>query len=135
MLRTQETAAPLAKLKGMPIEIDKRLNDIHAGSLEGLDIMEFRKLTQEVHKKVRGSESRFQVAKRLKSFLEDLIKSYPGQTVALVSSEIILHALKQLSQGLPIDEAIGRHIRNGVVNEFHIHSPICCKTCGDRCKI
>src|SRR3989344_1349163 len=34
--RPQETAAPLAKLKKIKVQIDPRLNDIHAGKLEGM---------------------------------------------------------------------------------------------------
>lgn len=135
MLRTQETAEPLAKLKSLPVLVDKRLNDIHAGRLEGKNILEFRKLTEEIKRSVGGSETTVKVAKRLKSFLEDLLKAYNGKTIALVSSEIILHSLKQVSLGLPCDESIGRHIKNGVVTEFHIHNPVCCPSCGDRCSI
>jgi len=135
MLRTQETAAPLAKIKKLRIQIDKRLNDIHAAGLEGINIYEFRKLTNEIHKSVKGSETNVGVGKRLKSFLNDLLKMYSGKTVAIVSSEIILHSLKQISKGLPCDELKGHHAKNGTVYTFHIHSPICCKSCGDRCKI
>lgn len=135
MLRTQETAAPLAKIKKLPVQIDKRLNDIHAGGLEGINILEFRKLTGEIHKSIKGSETGKQVAKRIKSFLNDLIKCYSGHTVAVVSSEIILHSLKQIAHGDYTDELKGHHLKNGVTYTFHIHSPICCKSCGDRCKI
>jgi len=135
MLRTQETAGPLAKLKNLPVEIDKRINDIHAGGLEGIGIEEFRKLTGNIHRSVKSSENNEHVAKRLKSFLKDLIKTYTGQTVAVVSSEIILHSLKQIAEGKKSDESAGRHIQNALVYEFHLKSPICCKSCGDWCQI
>lgn len=135
MLRTQQTAAPLAKLKKLPIQVDSRINDIHPGRLEGINILEFRRLTREVHKSVKGSETNKGVAKRLKSFLKDLVAYYSGHTVAIVSSEIILHSLRQLSRGLPCDEVKGHHLNNGVSYEFHIHSPVYCPSCGDRCKI
>lgn len=135
MLRTQETAEPLAKIKRLSIQVDKRLNDIHAGKLEGINIFEFRKLTNEIHKSVKGSETNVGVGKRLKSFLQDLLKAYSGKTVAIVSSEIILHSLKQISKGQPCDEMKGHHAKNGQVYTFHIHSPIICKSCGDRCRV
>lgn len=135
MLRTQESAEPLAKLKNLPIEIDKRLNDIRAGDLEGIGIAEFRTLTDNINRSVKSSENNIQVAKRLKSFLEDLMETYPGKTVVIVSSEIILHSLKQIAEGEESDENIGKHIQNAMIYEFHLQSPICCKTCGDRCEI
>ncbi|HYV33220.1 MAG TPA: histidine phosphatase family protein, partial [Candidatus Limnocylindria bacterium] len=135
MIRTQETARPLAKIKKLKIQIDPRLNDIGAGGFEGTNIFEFKKITNQIHRSVKGSETYKDVAKRLKSFLTDLINYYSGHTVAIVSSEIMLHSLKQISQGLPNNESIGRHPKNGTVYTFHIHSPICCVNCGDRCKI
>ena len=95
MPRTRETAGELGKLKNIGIQIDKRLNDINPGKLEGIPILEFRKITNNIKKSVKGSETNADVGKRLKSFLTDLIDCYSGQTVAIVSSEIILHALQQ----------------------------------------
>jgi broad specificity phosphatase PhoE len=135
MLRTQETAEPLAKIKGIMVQIDKRLNDIGAGELEGMPILEFRKLTDNIKKSVQGSETNVDVGKRLKSFLSELVDCYSGQNVAIVSSEIILHSLQQVSMGLPCDEDMGEHLENGIVYEFFIYSPICCPSCGDRCQI
>lgn len=135
MFRTQESAAPLAKLKKITIQADKRLNDIGAGKLEGIPILEFRKITNNIKRSVKGSETNKQVGRRLKSFLTDLVDCYSGQTIAVVSSEIILHSLYQVSQGLPCDEDIGQHVKNGVAYEFEIKSPICCQSCGDRCEI
>jgi broad specificity phosphatase PhoE len=132
MLRTQETAAPLAKIKHLRIQVDKRLNDIHAGKLEGISIYEFRKLTGEIHKSVKGSETGKQVAMRIKSFLQDLLMYYSGKTVVIVSSEIILHALRQIANKKPYDEAKGHHAKNGVAYEFVIKNPIVCISCGDK---
>jgi len=122
MLRTQETAAPLAKIKKLHIQVDKRLNDIHAGGLEGINIFEFRRLTQEIHKSVKKSETGKGVEKRLKSFLKNVLKKYNGQTIAIFSSEILLHALQQIMRGEKVNEAHGRHIKNGIVYTFHIRS-------------
>ena len=135
MPRTQETAGELSKLKKIPVQVDKRLNDIGAGKLEGIPILEFRKITNNIKKSVKGSETNADVGKRLKSFLQDLIECYSGQTVAIVSSEIILHALRQVSMGLPCDEDIGKHLAHGIAYEFIIKSPICCPSCGDSCPI
>ncbi|HYV34035.1 MAG TPA: histidine phosphatase family protein, partial [Candidatus Limnocylindria bacterium] len=66
MVRTQETAAPLAKLKKLKIQVDKRLNDIGAGGFEGTNIFEFKRITNQIHKSVKGSETYKGVAKRLK---------------------------------------------------------------------
>lgn len=135
MKRTQDTAAPLAKLKKLKIQIDPRLNDIHAGGLEGIDINLFRKLTNNINKSVKGSESNKQVSTRLKSFLDDVLSFYKGKTIAIVSSEIILHFLQQIAAGKITNENIGRRINNAEVYEFHIKSPIYCPHCGDSCEI
>jgi broad specificity phosphatase PhoE len=135
MQRTQETAKPLADLLGLPVEVDSRLNDIFPGGLEGIPILEFRKITNNIKVSVQGSETNEGVAKRLKSFLDDLIKCHPGETVVIVSSEIILHTLEQISKGQPADEDIGEHLKNGIFYEFMVQSPIYCQSCGERCKI
>ena len=135
MKRTQDTAAPLAKLKKLKIQIDSRLNDIGTGGLEGMNILKFKKITNLVSRSVKGSETGVGVAKRLKSFLEDAVKYYAGKTIAVVSSEIILHSLKQIAAGKFSNEHIGRHPKNATVYTFHLHSPICCPSCGDRCEI
>ena len=135
MQRTKDTAAPLAKLQHLKIQTDPRLNDIGAGKLEGININKFRRLTDNVNKPVQGSETGKQVAKRLKSFLEDVVEYYTGKTIVVVSSEIILHSLKQIVAGEFSDENVGRHISNAKVYEFHVRSPICCPSCGDWCEI
>jgi broad specificity phosphatase PhoE len=135
MLRTQETAKPLAEKLGLEIQIDPRLNDIHAGELEGIPILEFRERTDNIKKSVQGSETNVEVGTRLKSFLDDLVQCYSGHTVAVISSEIILHSLQQVSEGKPCDEDIGEHLKHGIYYEFEIKSPICCPSCGDRCEI
>ncbi len=135
MPRTRESAAYLSDLNKIPVQVDKRLNDINAGGLEGVPILEFRKTTQNTKISVEGSETNTEMGKRIKSFLEELIGCYAGQVVAIVSSEIVLHALRQVSQGLPCDEDSGEHVQNGVAYEFIIRSPICCPSCGDSCKI
>ena len=135
MQRTQDTAAPLAKLKKLKIQIDPRLNDIGTGKLEGINIWEFRKITQNVNKSVKGSETAIHIAKRLKSFLDDVMNYYAGKTIAIVSSEVMLHSLKQIAAGEFSNENIGRHFKNAKVYIFNLHSQICCPSCGDRCKI
>jgi broad specificity phosphatase PhoE len=122
MLRTQETARPLAKYKNVRLQVDKRLNDIHAGKLEGINILEFRKLTHNADKSVNGSETIKQISKRIKSFILDLQKKYNGQTVVVVSSEIILHALKQIAAGKQPNENKGKLLSNALVYSFKIKS-------------
>ena len=135
MLRTQETAAPLAKLKHLTVQIDKRLNDIHAGGLEGINILKFRRLTNNINKSVKKSENHKQLAKRVKSFLETLLKRYNGKTVAIVSSEVVLHSMLQISQGKESNENIGGHLKNAEAYEFSIQSPVFCRSCGDTCNM
>lgn len=135
MPRTRQTAQEISKLTNIEVQVDKRLNDIKAGKLEGIPILEFRKITNNVKKSVKGSETNKDLGKRLKSFLEDLLDCYSGQTVVIVSSEIILHALLQVSQGKPCDEDVGEHLHHGVTYEFIINSPVCCPSCGDSCPI
>ena len=135
MKRTQETAAPLAQKLNLEIQIDSRINDINAGALEGIPILEFRKITDNVKKSVQGSETNEDIARRLKSFLEDLHKCFAGQTVVIISSEIILHSLEQVSKGLPCDENVGEHLKHGIPYEFIIESPIFCPSCGDKCEV
>ena len=120
MLRTQETARPLAKIKKIKIKIDKRLNDIHAGKLEGINIWEFRKITHNGDNSVQGSENIISLAKRIKSFLNDITKKYPGKVVMVVSSEIILHLLRQIAAGKKPDDSKGRLLKNAMVYSFKI---------------
>ena len=135
MQRTQDTAAPLAKQKKLKIQIDPRLNDIGTGKLEGINILEFRRLTNNVNKSVKGSETAPHIAKRLKSFLKDVMKYYSGKTITIVSSEVILHSLRQIVAGKESNENIGAHLKNAAPYEFTIQGPVFCKSCGDRCEV
>jgi len=130
MLRTQETADFLSQKTGIPITIDKRLNDIGAGELEGTNILEFRKTTKEATQSVKGSETIDDLTKRLKPFLNDTIKNYSGKTVVIVSSEIVLHCLKLQTEGRQCDEKCGHHIENAQFQEFVVDMPLACPACG-----
>lgn len=129
MLRTQETALPLANKLNLPLQIDSRLNDIYAGGLEGMPIEKFRLMTSNAKIKIQNSETSSDVARRIKSFLEDMLNQYDGQTIVIFSSEIIIHSLQQIIQGKSCDEALGDHIQNAKIYEFIITSPIKCLSC------
>jgi broad specificity phosphatase PhoE len=99
--RARHTAAPLARLTGLPVQLDPRLREIHQGGWQGLLIAETRARFPDVFQNmvnnpeialVVGGESASQVQERMITAINDIVNLYPRQRVAVVSHGFALAA-------------------------------------------
>jgi len=111
LIRTQQTAEPLASMKNLEIQINTGLNQVNFGDWQGLSFDELIgdpnwKLFQEnpALVKIPGGEDGFMVRSRASSALTDLVHLYPMDAViACFSHGSIIRHLISFFIGLPLE--------------------------------
>jgi probable phosphomutase (TIGR03848 family) len=108
--RARETAAPIAKRRGLKVTIDKSLADGHTGDWTGLELKALAKLPE--WKAVRSYPSSFrfpngesfvEMHARMAGVVDRLRERHPGQTVVLVSHADPIKLAVAHAAGLPLD--------------------------------
>ena len=109
--RARQTAAEIAAFHTLPVTADARLREICFGRWEGRYFDEIAENDAETMSAWRardnpdfyvpGGETITQVASRVKSFLDDLKKKNPGDTVVIVSHGGAASVLLCLLMGMP----------------------------------
>lgn len=98
LLRTQQTAAPLAQALGLTVQLHPGLLDIDYGRVQGMTHTEAavdypellsRWRTSPAQASFPGGEDLAAVQARLRQFLDELVARHPGQTVVLVGHQIV----------------------------------------------
>ena len=98
LLRTKQTAAPLAQTLGLAVQPHSGLLDIDYGRVQGMTHTEAAAAYPELMSRWRtspaqvsfpGGEDLAAVQARLWQFLDELVAHYPGQTVVLVGHQIV----------------------------------------------
>ncbi len=89
--RTQETAAALSSLTGLPAQLDRRLREIHVGSWEGLHGSEVGESEPEAYAALRRGE--------------DVRRSSTGETVSEVG-ERVAQALTEIAEAAAEGETV-----------------------------
>ncbi len=98
LLRTQQTAAPLAAALGLPVRTHEGLLDIDYGSFQGLSHTQAAVAHPELYTQWRttpgqarfpGGESLADVRDRLQAFFAELMERHPRQTVAFVAHQMV----------------------------------------------
>lgn len=86
MLRARQTAAPISRITGIPLETDNRLIEQNYGIYEGVSRFDEGFLHNKSHFAFRypGGESMMDVAHRVYSLLEEIKEKYPQETILLV---------------------------------------------------
>ena len=111
LLRTRETAAPLAAAWGLPPDLHKGLREQSFGVLEGLDVPTIqarhadlwaRWLEHEADFALPGGESLREFHARVLSAVRELAESYRGQRLAIITHGGVLDMLWRTAHGLPI---------------------------------
>jgi len=111
LMRTQQTAQPLAKFLNLDVKINHRLNQVNFGNWQGISFDELIqdpnwKIFQEnpAMAKFPGGEEGFMVRERVSTAVLDLINQYPRDAVIAIFSHgsIIRHTISHLI-GLPLE--------------------------------
>ena len=112
LTRTRQTAEFVAELAGVPIGLREDLRELHFGDAEGLTLPEVAARFPNEWQRSQdeddldfcfpGGEPRRTFHDRIRRALGDLIRSHPGQTVAVVSHGGVLSSLlADLAEGKP----------------------------------
>jgi broad specificity phosphatase PhoE len=103
LARAYQTAAALAEITGLPIQIDPRLREIHQGAWQGVLIGDIRaRWPREIdgweHDPWRhhppGGESLQQMQTRLFAVIDEISAHHPAGTVAIFSHKLPIALLK-----------------------------------------
>lgn len=113
LLRTRQTAAPVADRLGLPVRAHDGLIDIDYGQFQGLTHMEAAAVHANSYRLWRtnpgavrfpGGESLAEVQARLLTLMEEMATCHPGQAVALVGHQIVNKVLACTLLGLDLDK-------------------------------
>lgn len=105
-------SAELTFGKKVRIIKDKRLRECNYGEYNGSPSIEVDKIREQmIDGRFPGGESYQEVETRMKSFLDDLVKSYGGQSVVIVSHQGPQLALDVLLKGMSWEEALANDWR------------------------
>lgn len=129
LLRTCQTAEPIAKASGLPIQKEKGLREIFAGQWEGrlfADLerdypVDYKIWREDVGRaRCTGGESVQELADRVLKTVARLAEAHPGETICLVTHATPIRVLCTATSGLPMEEmAAVPWVSNASVNEFY----------------
>jgi probable phosphoglycerate mutase len=129
--RATDTAAPLAALHGLVVQIEPRLRERHFGSAEGRLDTELRDeygaellgYWRDPDTPFPGGESIREHQLRVSDYLAELIAAPPAAAIALVShGGTVRRALNHLA-GLPVEDGVFEPIANGSVHTVEVTGP------------
>ncbi|MGA2367173.1 MAG: histidine phosphatase family protein [Dehalococcoidia bacterium] len=115
MQRAMETAGAVAGHHGMEVRPEPDLREIHVGELEGMSLETFAKGFPQflVDWQTKGEDINFNGGEKLGEFrdrvwsaVENIVKSNPGGTVALVSHYFVTATIVCTALGLPLTNLV-----------------------------
>ncbi len=126
--RTQQTAAPIARLTGLPVQLRRELREINGGEWEHQPFDQLRKRYPEAYgiwcrdigrAACPGGESVAEMAARILTAVGKIAEEYAGKTVCIVTHATPLRAICTKAAGLPIEDmAHIPWVRNASINYF-----------------
>lgn len=110
MIRTQQTAEPIAAALGLPVEVDPRLHEIKFGAWHELSIAQveqqwpgdFYRMYSEGTFAPPGGESYADTAQRVGAVISELSLSHLGQTVVIVGHAAMIRAIIGPTLDIPV---------------------------------
>lgn len=131
LLRAAETAAPLARLAGLPLCKDAGLRERHFGDFEGATFVEIERRWPEAAQRWRrrdpdfgpgGGETLVAFSARCVEAATRLAAQHPGQVVALVAHGGVLDCLYRAALRIELDAPRTWQLGNASINRL-LHSP------------
>lgn len=113
LLRAIQTADPLAKRAGIPVNLDPRLREIHQGEWQGMRVEDIRVRYAERFQQRRanplaiappGGETVLQVQERVYQSLDDILLRHPDETVAIVAHGFVIAVLRLRLENHPLEK-------------------------------
>ncbi|MDL1910836.1 histidine phosphatase family protein [Chloroflexi bacterium CFX6] len=114
LLRARQTAQPVAKMLGMPVQIEPRLREINQGEWEGVLVEDIRARYAELWSQrtvdpasVRppGGETVGEVAARVYAALDDIARLFPTERALIVSHGLSIATAICREKGIPVGQA------------------------------
>lgn len=136
LLRARQTAAPTARGRGVPIQIDAGLREIAYGNWEGRTEEELSASEPEAfrawaehpgHVAPPGGESAYQIAERAVAAVDRIRARYPEGRVLAVSHKATIRVLTCALLGLDVDlfrARVGAPVASVTVFEFKPSGPL-----------
>ena len=113
--RAYETAREIARLHGVEVVRDARLDEINQGLWEGLRRDEIVLTHREIHERWLESpldlrlpegETLEEVRARVRQALDDILLLHAGQTVCIVAHSVSMAVIKHELQGMSLPDAL-----------------------------
>jgi alpha-ribazole phosphatase len=114
LMRARETAEPIAKEAGLPVQIDIRLREINQGEWEGQLVDDIKARYADLWAQrsgdpasVRppGGETVGEVAARVHAALDDIARKHPTGAVLVVSHGLSIATAICHARGIPVGQA------------------------------
>lgn len=129
LLRTRQTAAPLAEAWGLQPEASPLWREQSFGVIDGLDVPTIKRehaplwalwLEQRADFQLPGGESLRQFHDRVIGALQQIAEQHRGRRIAIVSHGGVLDMLWRHAQGLPLDGLRRCEIPNTGINRLRL---------------
>jgi broad specificity phosphatase PhoE len=133
LLRTRQSAEPVAERFGITASFDNRLQEIDFGRWDGLDHHQIRSLDpagpnswleDPVNVRPGGGENFRDVRHRLEPFFAELVASEPHSPVLIVAHFGVIANLAALALQLPVEHAERLRLGRGQAGRIH-HGRLC----------
>jgi 2,3-bisphosphoglycerate-dependent phosphoglycerate mutase len=127
LARARETAAPLARAAGLPVQAHADLRERHFGRLEGLSYAEIEERFPDDARRWRqrepgfgpgGGESLVVFSARVLAAFTRLAERHRGQTIAVVAHGGVLDCLYRAAQGIELQAPRTWQLANAAVNRL-----------------
>jgi probable phosphoglycerate mutase len=133
LLRARQTAAAVAGVHGLPVQVDRQLRERCYGGFEGLLYSEIaqrfprefaawqaRDVDAQLPPGANRGETFRQFHSRVTTALQHWADAHPGKTLALVAHGGVLECVYRGALGLPLETPRDFKIHNASINRFTI---------------
>ena len=123
--RAAQTAEAVAIAQAMPVRFDSDLAEIHHGSWEGMTEAELARLygplltlwrTRPARVQMPEGEHYYDCKRRSLRAVDRIVAAHPGETVAVVTHDVVVKCIIAEVLGLPDDHVTRLHIDNTSIN-------------------